>query len=102
MEPILYCACYDHPCSNIPTNHPLVALWDQLLEEVVGMVLRRLVQRRRLLRGPVQDAPVRRLTGLNFHPWGVHPWLVPQWPTLPHWLLRQTPTQLTKCWLFSG
>jgi hypothetical protein len=70
MEPILYCACYDHLCSNNPTN---CVLSPQCVASPRGAVsaqdvvfLQGVVFPHDLLRGIVLCGLVRRLQGLYF------------------------------------
>lgn len=85
MEPILYCACYDHLCSNNPANY--VVLSQDLLRGLAHRVvlpqdLLRVVSLHDLLRGIVLRGLVRRLQGLSFRSLSLHSWFVPRAMTL--------------------
>ena len=104
MELILYYVCYDHLCSNIPTNR-LMSVPVLVLVPVSAFphdLLRGLVLRRMLLRGLVPHVLAHRLQGLYFRPLRSQSLLVPRLTILYRRLPRLTLTRLTNRWLFSG
>ena len=85
MEPILYCACYDHLCSNNPTNRVVSAQGMVSAQDVVSVSAQGVVSAHDLLRGGiVLCGLVRRLQGLSFRSLSLHSWLVPRATTLYH------------------
>ena len=86
MEPILYCACYDHLCSNNPTNCVMSAQDAVSAQDVVsaqGVVSAQdVVSAHDLLRGIVLCGLVRRLQGLHCRSLNLRLWFVPRAMTL--------------------